>query len=311
MANLKLKLKINGLEFEIEGEDITVKEEFSNFKSFISSDILSKTNIIVPPMLDAPKKIDEIDVFTDGIDDFPVLTEVVKKDLPKSEPEWVLLYAFYTSAYGENTFSIQNIKDGYESSKRKNASRLANLSNNIKQLLNGNYIKMLNDTDYIFLEEGKKKVSIILNSTKLKNSSKKTVVKNGNRISEKQKTNKTNKTSKRIDIKSENFEIHPEGKTSLENFFKEKNPNDTARERILVIAYYIKNILVQSGFTDGNIEFAYRALSLKNKPIHLRQVITNIKNDHMEIGIDNDLWIITRIGEKFVDEKLPHHEKSK
>ena len=117
--------------------------------------------------------------------------------------------------------------------------------------------------------------------------------------------------TKAKDIKAEEFDILPKGKPSLEDYFKEKIPNDSVRERVVVIAYYIKNILEIDSFTDGNIEYAYKVLKKKKKPIHLRQALTDIKNKDLWIESNDTGWQINRIGEKFVDEKLPHQEKSK
>ncbi len=301
MANLKLKLKFNALEFEIEGEENVVREEFDKFKGFLATEFVNRQ-----PGSIRGGSGDEQDAVLLGQgqpSDFPILSEVVKKDLPNSEPEWVLVYAFYASNYGEDTFSEQGIKNGYETSKRTNASRMANLSNSIKQILNKDYIKMLSDVEYIFLDKGKEKARLILSGSepKLSSSKKNTKKKSVSKSSE----TKVKKGSKAKNLKPEQFEILPEGKISLEAFLNDKKPGDTARERILVIAYYIKNVLEEDSFSDGNIEYAYKALSLKNKPIHLRQVITNIKNDQLEIDSVDGNWVISRIGEKFVDEKLP------
>jgi hypothetical protein len=117
------------------------------------------------------------------------------------------------------------------------------------------------------------------------------------------------KTSKVKDVSPEKFDITPEGLTSLESFMGQKKPGSSSREKVLVIGYYIKNILNLTSFSESNIEYAYRVLRLGNKPIHLRQLLTDIKNKNMEIdsiGID---WSINRIGEKFVDENLPKPDK--
>lgn len=294
MANLKLKLKFNALEFEIEGEENVVREEFDKFRGFLATEFVNRQ----PGSIQGGSR-DEQDavLLVQGQpSDFPILSEVVKKDLPNSEPEWVLVYAFYASNYGEFSFTEQGIKNGYETSKRTNTSRMSNLSNSIKQILNKEYIKMLNDVEYIFLVKGKEKAKSILSGSEPKSSSSKKTTK-------KKSVSKSPETKVK-NLKPEQFEILPEEKISLEDFFAEKKPGSTSRERILVIAYYIKNILEVDSFSDGNVEYAYKALSLKNKPIHLRQVITNIKNDQLEIDSVGANWVISRIGEKFVDEKL-------
>ena len=42
---LKMKFKLHQLEFELEGNQDVVKEQFENFKSFITNDLLPKVNV--------------------------------------------------------------------------------------------------------------------------------------------------------------------------------------------------------------------------------------------------------------------------
>lgn len=113
------------------------------------------------------------------------------------------------------------------------------------------------------------------------------------------------KPKKVKDFAPEKFDIYPKGKSSLQDFFNEKKPGDSSKERILVVAYYIKNTLNLPSFTEGNIEYVYRTLKLGNKPIHLRQTLTDIKNKDSRLEQLAEGWVINRVGEKFVDEQLP------
>ena len=109
-------------------------------------------------------------------------------------------------------------------------------------------------------------------------------------------------------ISMEKFDIHGGADCpSLEDFFKEKNPGESAGDRIAVIGYYITVHKKQPCFSEGNVEYAYRMLQLKGRPTHLRQVIINNKNqrDLFEQHEDGVNWKLARSGEIFVDEKLP------
>ena len=94
---------------------------------------------------------------------------------------------------------------------------------------------------------------------------------------------------------------------SLEDFFKEKNPGESAGDRIAVIGYYVTIHKKQPSFSEGHVEYAYRMLGLKGRPTHLRQIIINNKNqrDLFEEHEDGIARKLTRSGEIFVDEKLP------
>lgn len=93
----------------------------------------------------------------------------------------------------------------------------------------------------------------------------------------------------------------------LAALIEEKKPKNTG-EKILVIAYYICNVLKANVFTDGNIDFAYRAVGLTNRPNHLHQMIQNQKTNHEwfeHAGGSGDRWKLSRIGEIHVEEKMP------
>jgi hypothetical protein len=124
----------------------------------------------------------------------------------------------------------------------------------------------------------------------------------------------TNK-SKSKNIQPERFDIHGSEKAqSLEKFLQEKKPGTGAGEVILVMGYYITELLHQPFFTEGNIEYAYRTLNIKGRPTHLRQIIINNKNqkDYFEEKTidqsDEKGWSLTRTGKIYVEDKLPNTE---
>lgn len=116
---------------------------------------------------------------------------------------------------------------------------------------------------------------------------------------------KPKKVSSKI-IQAEKFNAHHNEK-SLKQLFEEKKPGQSTIDRIVTIGYYLSNILKKPSFTDGNIDYAYRVLKLDKRPRHLRQVITNIKNESalIEIGDVDKSWRLSRNGEIYVEEELP------
>jgi hypothetical protein len=94
--------------------------------------------------------------------DFPSLRDLVIKDYPKNEAEWVLVYGFYSSNYGKDTFTRENILSKYEETNRKTDARRKNLSKSVSTGVKKDWFKSMNDKEYIILDEGKKYVSAIL-----------------------------------------------------------------------------------------------------------------------------------------------------
>lgn len=121
------------------------------------------------------------------------------------------------------------------------------------------------------------------------------------------KEKKGTKPVKAKNITIEKFDLHKDkDNPSLEDFLKEKNPGKTTANVIAVIGYYITILKGADYFSEGNIDYAYRTLSIPKRPNHLRQIIINAKNDKdfFEPG-EEGKWKLARTGEIFVDEKLP------
>lgn len=95
--------------------------------------------------------------------DFPVMKDIVIRDLPKTEREWILIFALYSSDYGTKVFTRDNIVSKYDESNRKTNSRIANVSNNIKSMVKAGQIKFINDDDMLLTENGKQIAIEILN----------------------------------------------------------------------------------------------------------------------------------------------------
>ena len=114
-------------------------------------------------------------------------------------------------------------------------------------------------------------------------------------------TPKSNVTTTAKSIVQEKFDAHHKTKT-LKKLFDEKDPGKNTNRIILTIAYYLHEILGVSSFSDGNIDYAYRTLGLTNRPKHLRQTITNMKNRKVWFeDAEEGKWKLSRNGEIYVE----------
>lgn len=95
---------------------------------------------------------------TDYIDaetiDYPTLKQLVIKNYPKNETEWILCYAFLSSKYGNDTFKKEDIVEGYRESNRYTATNKNNLTNNINGCIKKDWIKDINKEEFILKPEG-------------------------------------------------------------------------------------------------------------------------------------------------------------
>jgi len=109
--------------------------------------------------------IKQIDVDKDEIEDtsyedvpsseYPTLKDLLIKNYPKSEVEWILCYAFYASNFGKTTLTKEDITSGYKENGRYSTSNRNNLTNNVKNCVKKDWMKSVNDTEFILRKEGK------------------------------------------------------------------------------------------------------------------------------------------------------------
>ena len=86
--------------------------------------------------------------------DYPTLNDLVIKDYPKGEPEWILCYAFYSSSFGSTTFTRENILDRYKENNRATDTRRKNIRQNLASCIKKDWIKSINDTEFVVKVEG-------------------------------------------------------------------------------------------------------------------------------------------------------------
>lgn len=120
------------------------------------------------------------------------------------------------------------------------------------------------------------------------------------------KTSSSKKAAPKVSI--ERFDIYGKDDTpSLEAFMEEKKPGSGNGNIIVVIGYYITEILGNKSFSEGQVEYAYKMLKLK-RPAHLRQIMINNKNERDLFEADEEdtsQWHLTRTGEIYVADLLP------
>lgn len=321
MDTLKMKFKLHGLEFELEGKEATVKEEFANFKSFITADLMSKVNIMTPQVTTIPqgqphRQLDTppLDVAATVITDVPTLKDIKLRDLAKSETDWLLVYAYYASEGGTKEFTRDNIIQLYKDTDRRTDNRIKSLSQFFKNISKALYIKSTNDTHFILLEKGKLRVAEIFNgnakgsnrkpSAKTKSSDVSKIIekKSGETKVKKIKANKGNSIGF-VDLNLPTTEI-----TALTDFFKTKNPKGQNEEVAVVMKWYKDHIKTN----EISLQEINYLLSICSKvPSALEQVLINMKGPkfHWVANKGEGKVSLTSIGETHVISKLPKVDK--
>lgn len=86
--------------------------------------------------------------------DFPTLKQLVIKNYPKNETEWILCYAFFASKYGNETFKKEDVVEGYKESNRYTSNNKNNLTNNVNGCIKKDWIKDINKDEFILKPDG-------------------------------------------------------------------------------------------------------------------------------------------------------------
>lgn len=317
MDSLKIKFKLHGLEFELEGNETTVKEEFEKFKSFITVDLLSKVNIVAPLIttITPEQRFNQIgqseEVTSFNLTDIPTLQEIKLRDLAKSETDWLMIYVYYASEGGTKEFTRENIIQLYKDTDRKTDKRIGGLSQLFKNISKALYVKSTNDINFILLDKGKAKVMEIFKghstskigrkvSSKAKLTIEPEVI--PKKVSEKKKS-KSTKSIEFVDLKLTIVE-----QKSLNDFFNTKKPKTQNEKVIVAMKWFIDNKKTDEVSLE---EMNYLLSIAAETPTALAQVLGNM------IGA-NFRWVtkgsvgkyqLSSIAESYLLNKLPKISK--
>lgn len=224
-----------------------------------------------------PKKDQEILNSSSNPVDYPTLKAIAMKNLPNSETEWVVVYAFYASKFGIETFTRKNIIDKYSESNRLSDEKKKGLTTYIKNAVKGGFLNPLT-TDFSILPKGIEKAQEIVsrtNGSSPKPSSKKQKegAEDSANVGKKARKNSGGtKTYKRLT----NINFYPPGQKSLKDFIKEysiKNDN----ERNLLFTHYLSEVLKIDAIQLDHIYTCYDEVNHKI-PENLIKSIGNTKN---------------------------------
>ena len=284
-------------------------------KKTVAIQNLNEEQISFSETIDQPQEPSDAVIITaeeEREEEYPHLDDL-EFNLNCRENEWLLIFAFYKSDYGTSYFSKNIVWDNYKQ-KRKTETRFKNLGTNWKSLFK-KYISTVRENEFKFTPLGLEKVQQLLKGQEQE----KRAVKAKKRKAASPEVLVTNYRStapaftRKVvanSIMQEEFDAYKNSyKESLESFFNRKKPGSSTPNRIVAMGYYITKINGQDYFTEGHIDFAFRLLNLSGKPIHLTQVITNLKNERVWFQRikqgDISGWRLTRQAEIYVEEKLP------
>lgn len=161
MTNLKIKVSLGSFNVELEGSSEDVISQFDEIKKngfgqmvtqlvpIFGQNKSTQTNEITAIEEKGVSIIDEDQAVE------TTLKNVVIKMLPTFESEWVLVYSYFISLEGKDTFTRADIIKKYEESNRKTGVRIKNLSASINGAVRKSWINAINGNDYVMTEPGR------------------------------------------------------------------------------------------------------------------------------------------------------------
>lgn len=253
---------------------------------------------------DTESTSEENNIYSDTSDDqYPHIDDLLRKR-NCSEMEWILLFAFIESDYGQTTFTKEQVRDAYLD-KRKNESRAKNFSNNWNGI-HKSYLSTASEGIFRFEFEKQKIVSdFALGKTNgiLKGAYEKSKSSSVKKEPNEKSNNtpiKSSKTSKQISLQEFDILKNAE-KPSLQEMYNNFKPNSN-KKIFGLIAYYICELNNSENFTAGNIDYAYRILKIPRKN-NLIQLVNNEKNRTQWFeGIEAGVWTLNRLGRVQLEE---------
>lgn len=293
----KLKVCIGNANIELEGEGNLVHTIFSELRE----DGLGKLSDSVPVEIKndvSDREIgnnilceekNNIEIKEPQIKEtskLPQINTIVIKNLPKTETEWIVVYALYVSEQGTKIFNKEDLRQLYQDSGRLDENRNKNFSTNIKKAIAADWFEIVNNDTYSLSETGKGIAYEIIQRTASSDGGKKA-----------RKLISSSKTAYTIVDLGLEEEQRQEFKQYLLSF---KGINNM--EHVVLIAYK----LTQYGVAEFNGDIIFTALRIADLPtsFDLKAALNNAKNlkNYFVSGKEAGMYKLYHLGEDHAKE---------
>lgn len=293
MSELKIKVTIESMSIELEGDAENVKEIFASLKEsgmgYMNK--MSKPVAVIPEKMIVEEPGSDFASVEEGIEQehIPSLENIVLSGGPNTEGEWILVYAFYCSEQGKKFFTRDDLKQCYKDTKRYTETRFKNFSTNIKSLISDKYISAVNKDDFRIEKTGIELVIDIIHGKNAKDNSKKKQAKAKSNVSD---------TYNLIELNLTQSE-----REALKKFYVE-HPTQNAQDKTIVIAKWLKDV---KKIEEVDKDIIFTVLRTLNESINfnISQTLFNakIRKSYFVSGTAGK-FKISYIGEDHVDKDL-------
>ena len=306
MSELKIKVTWNGMTVELEGEAENVKEIFNSLKDSGMGRMDECDRKVVSMHTDNMKeKIDNENIMRineDGYEEqdqieIPSLSNVVLVGGPRTESEWILVYAFYKSEQGTQFFSRDDLRQCYRETNRYTDIRNKNFSKNVRTLISDKLISAVNQNDFRIERKGIELATKIVCGE----------------ITEKDGKGSKKKISKAKTGVTETYNLvdlnlSQDERSALVEFYSEHSPANH-QDKTVVIAKWLKDV---KGIDEVNKDIVFTVLRTlgESTSFNISQALVNAKNlKSFFVSTEAGKFKINHIGEDHVDRDLVGKDK--
>jgi hypothetical protein len=291
MGNLKMRFRLKDVEFEIEGSEASVKQEFERMKSFVVNELIPGQPYLASSAAEEKQAPSTIDPELPSVETLDGSLQL------RTESDWIALFSLYASSEHGNRFTVGNLRDYYRSSGRASTQRVNNIRNNMKTLLNKSMIEQVGENEFGITANGRKYAQQILKGkqpSKFRNA-----VKSVGRGRRPKMEEAVEKPSFR------DMELTEEQLSELTKFFRSKKPRNQA-ESILVLVKWAQDNLETE--TIGIDELRYLMhKTMKKAPAALGVILAQMRSGEEPLlaNAGRGRLAASETGSTVVDSQLP------
>lgn len=305
MSELKIKVTWDGMAIELEGETESVKEIFNSLKDSGMGRMGENSRKTVSTTTNEINSVTDEEAIGGDVGsnverecvDIPSLQNVVLAGGPRTESEWMLIYAFYSSEQGRKLFTKDDLRQGYKETNRATPTRSKNFATNLKILTSDKLISAVNQTDFRIEKKGIELATKIVCGEIAEKSGK----------GAKKKSSKSKiGTTETYNLVELNFS--QDERNSLVKFYAEHSIANH-QDKMVVIAKWLKDV---KGIDEVNKDIIFTVLRTlgESTSFNISQTLINAKNlKSFFTSTEAGKFKINHIGEDHVDRDLVGKDK--
>ena len=292
MSELKIKVTWDGMAIELEGETESVKEIFNSLKESGMGRMGECNRKPIIPTTESTE-VQRSDVDRDNseeieLEEVPSLSNVVLAGGPRTESEWMLIYAFYCSEQGTKLFTKDDLRQSYKDTNRSTPTRRKNFASNLKILTSDRLISAVNQNDFRIEKKGIELATKIVRGEIAEKGGK-----GGKKKSSKSKSN-TTETYSLVELN-----LSQDERNAFGEFYATHVPTNN-QDKTVVIAKWLKEI---KGIEEVDKDIIFTSLRTlgESTSFDIGKALHNAKNlKSYYVLTDAGKFKITHIGEDYV-----------